>query len=107
LTDPLTYSEHVYYEFLYTIPADWNSVYIPANSYLDADNSNAKMISWYFKAEIKVGELYTFTKTTFDSDWKFEPRAAYNDLANFGDGTSLMIRNWNVGVLEFYEMEAD
>ena len=117
MTDPLTYSEHVYYEFLYTIPADWNSVYIPANSYLDADNSNAGMISWYFKAEIKVGELYTFTKTTFDSDWKFEPRAAYNDLASFGpdhlrrgrleDIRYLQIPVWNADVLEFYEMEAD
>lgn len=65
------------------------------------------MISWYFKAEIKVGELYTFTKTTFDSDWKFEPRAAYGDLSTLAPGSVLTDDVWNADVKEFYEMEVE
>lgn len=107
MTDPLTYSEHVYYEFLYTIPTDWNNVYIPVNSYLDASNSNTPMISWYFKAEIKVGELYTFTKTTLDSDWRFETRVAYGDLSTLAPGAALFEDVWNTDVKEYYEMAVD
>ena len=83
LTDPQTYQEHVYYEFLYTIHADWNEInMLPSGpnfeqSFID-DGTDTPMLCWYFKAEIKIGELYTFTKTTLDSDWKFVPRAAFD-----------------------------
>ena len=82
LIDPQTYQEHVYYEFLYTIHVDWSEIHMAPSgvafeeSFLD-DSSN-KMLCWYFKAEIKIGELYTFTKTTLDSDWEFVPRAAFD-----------------------------
>jgi len=77
LTDPQTYQEHVYYEFLYTIHADWSEIHMRPSypefpeSFRQPPAEIDPYICWYFKAEIKIGELYTFTKTTLDSDWKF------------------------------------